>query len=160
MDRAARSRSPRCRAMRGLTNKPKLLVRVCTLISSPDELEAAVARADCDAALVMSHHYEHDLAYLAAWLASAVPFIGVLGPRRRTRQMLDTLAGRGDLLREAEQRIHAPVGLDLGGETTEEIALSIEAEIQVSLAGRSGRPLRNREAPIHGGEEALIKAAG
>jgi xanthine/CO dehydrogenase XdhC/CoxF family maturation factor len=115
-------------------------------------------RASPDAAVVMNHHYERDLESLAACLDSAVPFIGVLGPRHRTGLMLDRLHARGVALQGAEQRIHAPVGLDLGGETAEEIALSIVAEIKASVAGRTGGALRNREAPIHHGEQRRLEA--
>jgi xanthine dehydrogenase accessory factor len=127
----------------------------CTLVRSPDDVIAAVRSIDCDAAVIMNHHYERDLRFLHAWLASEVPFIGVLGPRRRTAQMLATLDGEVRLDRE-DRRIHAPVGLDLGGETTEEIALAIVAEIRASLAGRGGGPLRNRHAPIHAREKASV----
>jgi xanthine dehydrogenase accessory factor len=121
----------------------------CTLVRSADDVIAAVRRIDCDAAVIMNHHYERDLHFLGAWLSSDVPFIGILGPRRRTAQMLATLAGREVPLDRVDRRIHAPVGLDLGGETTEEIALSIVAEIRASVAGRGGGPLRDRQAPIH-----------
>jgi xanthine dehydrogenase accessory factor len=130
----------------------------CLLLRSPAEVAAAVEQADCDAVVVMSHHYERDLGFLAAWLGSAVPFIGMLGPRQRTERMLATLAARGFALESAERRVHAPVGLDLGADTAEEIALSIVAEIKAITAGRNGRPLRNRLTRIHDRSEGRMAA--
>jgi xanthine dehydrogenase accessory factor len=126
----------------------------CTLVQSRHDVAAAVGSVECDAAVIMNHHYERDLHFLAVWLGSDAPFIGVLGPRQRTGQMLATLAGGAVPLDRVEHRIHAPVGLDLGGETPEEIALSIVAEIKASVAGRGGGPLRKREIPIHDREKA------
>jgi len=131
----------------------------CTLVRSPEDVTAAVRRVDCDAAVIMNHRYERDLDFLAAWLDSDVPFIGVLGPRQRTGQMLATLAGGEVRLDREEHRIHGPVGLDLGGETPEEIALSIVAEIKASVAGRDGGALRDRQAPIHNHGKAPVGAA-
>jgi xanthine/CO dehydrogenase XdhC/CoxF family maturation factor len=130
----------------------------CTLVRSTEELIAAVRRVECDAAVIMNHHYERDLRFLGAWLASDVLFIGILGPQRRTAQMLDTLAGSEVPLDRVEHRIHAPVGLDFGGETVEEIALSIIAEIKASAAGRVGGPLRDRHGPIHAREMIHVRA--
>jgi len=121
----------------------------CLLVRSPDDVSAAVRSVACDAAVIMNHHYERDLNFLAAWLGSDVPYIGMLGPRRRTAEMLVTLASRAVPLDRVEHRIHAPVGLDLGGETAEEVGLAIIAEVRASVAGRGGGPLRNRHAPIH-----------
>jgi xanthine dehydrogenase accessory factor len=127
----------------------------CTLVRSPADIAIAVERADSDAAVVMNHHYERDLEFLAAWLGSAVPFIGMLGPRQRTQLMLARLSAMDLALDGAEQRIRSPVGLDLGGETAEEIALSIVAEIKASIAGRGGGSLRDVRAPIHDRERRL-----
>ena len=99
----------------------------------------------CDAAVVMAHNYARDLAQLRALLAAGAPYVGVLGPRRRTERMLAELGAS-----DAEMaRVHAPIGLDLGAETPDEIALAIVAEVQAVLAGRRGAPLRERDGGIH-----------
>ena len=46
-------------------------------------------------------------------------------------------------------KLHGPVGLDIGAETPEEIALAVAAEIQAELAGRSGGHLKERVEPLH-----------
>jgi xanthine dehydrogenase accessory factor len=112
-------------------------------VGPPEQLVASLERCASSAALVMSHHYEHDRAALRALLRSATPYIGMLGPQRRTARMLDELARDGvALTAEALARIHAPVGLDLGANGPHEIALSIVAEVQAVLAGGSGAPRR------------------
>jgi xanthine dehydrogenase accessory factor len=124
------------------------------LLRSPDEAAAAVERADPDAAVVMSHNYERDLLQVGALLAAGVPYIGVLGPRRRARQMLDDLN-----MSEADAAgLYAPVGLDIGAETPQEIALAIVAEVQAVAADRPGAPLRERRGAIHGESRALALA--
>ena len=62
----------------------------CTLVRSRHDVAAAVGSVECDAAVIMNHHYERDLHFLAVWLGSEAPFIGMLGPRQRTEQMLAT----------------------------------------------------------------------
>ena len=102
------------------------------------------------AAVVMTHNYGRDLELLGALLASRVRYIGVLGPRRRTDRLLAdlTAAGRGPSALDAN-RLHAPVGLDLGAETPAEIALSIAAEVRAVFSGRKGGALRDRQGAIH-----------
>lgn len=103
------------------------------------------------AVLVMSHSYAHDLGALRQLAGRHRGYLGVLGPRRRTERMLDELAREGVALSpEQRARLHAPVGLDIGAETPEEIAVSALAEICAVLAGRTGGMLRDRDAPIHG----------
>ena len=85
------------------------------------------------AAVVMSHHFTTDLAYLRALARSEVPYIGLLGPVVRRERLLSEL---GTEARRLGNRLHAPVGLDLGADTPEAIALAIVAEIHAVLAGR------------------------
>ncbi len=108
-----------------------------------------------DAAVVMSHHYERDVARLRTLLAAGVPYVGVLGPRRRTDRMVGDLGAS-----EADAaRLYAPVGLDIGAETPDEIALAIVAEIQAVNAGRRGGPLRERSGAIHDASASPTMAA-
>jgi len=102
------------------------------------------------AAILMSHSYEYDLAILRKLLKTSVRYIGILGPKKRTDKMYDQLEKEGvSLSAEDKHRIHSPVGLDIGAETPEEIALSIITEIQASFTNRSGGFLKYRKAPIH-----------
>jgi xanthine dehydrogenase accessory factor len=99
--------------------------------------------SDYDAAIVMTHNFLRDVDILRMLHASRVAYIGLLGPRSRGDELLAEIGAARDA------RIHSPVGLDLGSETPDEIALSIVAEIQQVLRRRSGRPLRELDTPIH-----------
>jgi xanthine dehydrogenase accessory factor len=114
---------------------------------------AAIGRADCDAAVVMSHNYDRDLVQLGALVAAGVSYVGVLGPRRRALRMIEDLR----VSQIDTGRLYAPAGLDIGGETAEEIALAIVAEVQAVMAGRTGGSLRERRGAIH--EEPLMREA-
>jgi xanthine/CO dehydrogenase XdhC/CoxF family maturation factor len=112
-----------------------------------------------DAVVVMTHSFEQDSRALAALMAldTEPAYVGVLGPERRTRQLLAEAArllesiGSPELLMgDANERwlseLHAPTGLDLGADSPETIALSVVAEIQKSFAGATARPLRDARA--------------
>jgi xanthine dehydrogenase accessory factor len=86
------------------------------------------------AAIVMSHHLAMDLAYLQSLAGSSIPYIGLLGPVARRERLLAELAEAAAALRP---RLRSPAGLDLGAVSPEAIALSIIAEIQAALAGRT-----------------------
>jgi xanthine dehydrogenase accessory factor len=100
--------------------------------------------------VLMTHNFADDREYLAAVLPTPVKFIGLLGPRQRTARLLDALnvSSPADF-----DRIHAPVGLDLGGEGAEQVALAIVGEILAVRAGRRPLPLRERVRPIHARED-------
>lgn len=101
------------------------------------------AQIDHDAAVVMHHNFLKDAAALELLLATPIAYIGLLGPRTRGDELLAHISA------QREPRIHSPVGLDLGGETPEDIALSIVSEVQAVLNRRSARALRELDAPIH-----------
>lgn len=101
--------------------------------------------------IVMSHRYRSDLAFLRTILTRPIAYLGILGPRQRTQRMLDELASEGTTLSEhVQQRLYAPVGLDLGGASPETVALSIIAELQAIQSGRLPQHLRDSRRPIHG----------
>ena len=102
------------------------------------------------ACVLMSHNYEYDRDVLRKLLPSATPYIGILGPRKRFEKMVEEFS-REEIVLSSEDlhRIHSPVGLDIGAETPDEIAISILAEIQGKFASRSGGFLKYRNAPIH-----------
>lgn len=104
---------------------------------------ANLAVDDRTVAVLMSHSYPQDSAFLQALIPRPIRYLGVLGPRKRTDRMLAE-AGL-----TATPELHSPVGLDIGADTPEEIALAIVGEIQAVLAGRDGGPLRRRTGPIH-----------
>ncbi|HWA85101.1 MAG TPA: XdhC/CoxI family protein [Opitutus sp.] len=121
------------------------------LVVGPAKQLLARAAPPPDAlAVVMTHHYVHDVPLLRDLLAGPFPYIGLLGPRQRAERILSDLERGGlNLPTEARARLHAPVGLDLGANTPEEVALSIIAEMRAALSARDGRPLRDRRAAIH-----------
>ncbi|MBX2965424.1 MAG: XdhC family protein [Cyclobacteriaceae bacterium] len=102
------------------------------------------------ACVLMSHNYEYDRDVLKKLITSETPYIGILGPRKRFDKMVRELSAQGIRLSpEDTHRIHSPIGLDIGAETPDEIALSILAEIQSRFANRSGGFLKYRSGPIH-----------
>jgi xanthine/CO dehydrogenase XdhC/CoxF family maturation factor len=113
----------------------------------------AAARAPVDDrtyVVVMTHNYLHDRDLLRGFLTTPVRYIGMLGPRLRTEKILAELAASGVTISAADRaRIYGPLGLDIGAEGPEAIALALLAEIQAVEAGRGGGLLRERKGPIH-----------
>ena len=100
--------------------------------------------------VLLSHNYAYDLAALQTLLGSPAPYIGLLGPRLKAQRLLDELdTAPVALVEQLRERLRSPIGLDLGSETPEEIALAIVAEIQALRNGRQGRPLKERAGTVH-----------
>jgi xanthine/CO dehydrogenase XdhC/CoxF family maturation factor len=117
--------------------------------ADPARLADAVALTPRTTAVVMSHHFGRDTDYAQALLAAGVAYVGVLGPRTRTDRMLAEMAARGVAPTAHGERLFGPVGLDVGGDGPEAIALAIVAEAAAVASGRAGGHLRDRYAPIH-----------
>lgn len=101
-------------------------------------------------AIVMTHHFLHDLDLLEQLHDSEVPYIGLLGPRMRAENLLCGVEERGRMPHEERRsRIFGPVGIDIGSETPEEIALAALAEIRAVLSSRHGGFLRDRTGSLH-----------
>lgn len=95
--------------------------------------------------VIMTHHFTHDRDLLAAFLPSDARYIGMLGPRERTERLLRALRKDGAGFTEDQLgRLHGPVGLDLGSEGPEEIAVAIVAEVAAVRRGGTAGFLRDR----------------
>jgi len=102
-------------------------------------------------AVLMSHNYHYDFAVLKQ-LASFKPvnYIGILGPRKKTDRLLDDLRKAGiELTGQENNRLYGPVGLNIGAETAEEIAVSVMAELLAVRHKCKAGFLRELDGPIH-----------
>jgi xanthine dehydrogenase accessory factor len=111
---------------------------VRVVLAHQDELGSALDLEGFEAAVVMSHHLPSDLIYLRTLARSSIRYIGLLGPAARRERLLSELADDAAGLRG---RLHAPVGLPLGGRAPESVALCVVAEIHAHLHGRDRIPV-------------------
>ncbi len=96
-----------------------------------------------DAVVVMTHSYEQDRAWLAKALRCGPRYLGLLGARHRSALLVsETAAMLGWSVDRACEGLFAPVGLDLGGDGAEAIALAVVAEIQGCVEGKLGSSRR------------------
>lgn len=102
-------------------------------------------------ALLMSHSYSQDLENLGKLASQPLRYLGILGPSKRTEQLLAD-AQLETSVRPAE--LYGPMGLDIGADGPEQVALSVVAEIQAVLNGRPGGFLRDRSGSIHSSDSA------
>lgn len=121
-------------------------------VAAPEDVLTSTALDDLTAVILMSHSYAQDSAALAALaLGHKICYIGALGPRKRTERMLSELASVPEWLLDV---LHSPVGLDIGADGAEQIALAAVAEIQAALNRRRGGLLREKAGPIHTTQDA------
>jgi xanthine/CO dehydrogenase XdhC/CoxF family maturation factor/CTP:molybdopterin cytidylyltransferase MocA len=125
------------------------------IVCRPEEVLQRVEIERRTVAAIMTHNYLHDLELLRTLLPTPLRYIGILGPKPRTRRLLDDIQENGLALREESiGRLYGPIGLDIGADAPEEIALAVVAEITAVLTGRLGGLSRNREGPLHQPSEA------
>jgi xanthine dehydrogenase accessory factor len=104
-----------------------------SVLVEPGRLAASLPLGDFDAVVVMSHHLATDRKYLAELAAIDNRYLGVLGPRARRDRLLAELT---DVAPQLRDKLKGPVGLDIGADSPESIALSILAELQSTLSRR------------------------
>lgn len=130
------------------------------VLAAPLAALPALATWVADAAVVvMTHSLTQDRHWLGQVLQSTPRYIGQLGPRSRTERLLDELREQ-HVDTPALNCLHYPVGLDLGGDTPDSVALSILSEINAVFNGRNGSMLKFREASIHAVDVKLEQEAG
>jgi xanthine dehydrogenase accessory factor len=130
----------------GLLARDRFAPSVRLVESDAARLAERVVLDATSMAVVMTHHFADDTDYVRSLLRSPVRYIGILGPRARTERLLGVLRAEGPV---DDSRIFAPVGLDIGTDGAEQVALAVVAEILAVRSGRNPRSLRERRAPIH-----------
>jgi xanthine/CO dehydrogenase XdhC/CoxF family maturation factor len=116
------------------------------LVTRENDPLGGISIDDWTAAVVMSHSYDQDLTSVAALARYRLPYLGLLGPRKRAEKLLREANVSLDELSGA---LHSPIGLDIGADGAEQIALAIIAEIQSVLNRRAGGRLREKAGPLH-----------
>ncbi|WAC12365.1 XdhC family protein [Dyadobacter pollutisoli] len=109
--------------------------------------------------VLMTHNYNYDLSLLKQLIfLEECTYIGTLGPKKKLERMYTDMLAEGIMVSESQKtKIYGPVGLDIGAETSEEIALSVLAEIKTVLNKKSGLPLRDKSEPIHNRSDQQVK---
>jgi xanthine dehydrogenase accessory factor len=120
------------------------------MVVKPKELVDSIIIDTNTFFVLMTHNYKYDLAMLTLLLETDCKYIGILGPKTKLNRMIEELNSKGIKVTDEQlQRIYGPVGLDIGAETSEEIALSIIAEIKTVISGRKVASLKYKEEKIH-----------
>ena len=128
------------------------------VLARPEQFASHVSVGPRSFVMVMNHHLERDTATLGFAVDTPAPFIGVLGPRSRYHKIVDALAPHGvELTPERLARVRSPVGLDIGAESPDEVALSIMAELIAVRRGFAGGLLNGREGRIH---DPVVEVSG
>ncbi|WP_295798185.1 XdhC/CoxI family protein [Mucilaginibacter sp.] len=117
------------------------------VIAKPDKALANIVLDDRTAMILMTHNYNYDMAMLRQLLTLKLPYVASLGPKKRLQRMLDELKEEGiNVANDQLESIFGPAGIDIGSENSDEIALSIIAEIQAVLNKKAVNSLRDKQA--------------
>jgi xanthine/CO dehydrogenase XdhC/CoxF family maturation factor len=139
--------------------KKERFVSACqVLVSKPEQVLEQIGIDERTVFLLMTHNYNYDMAMLKQLLQKNVAYIGMLGPKKKRERMLNELKDEGLVFTEQQLSVlHSPVGLDIGAETSEEIAVSILAEIKALFAGKDVQSLRTINEVIHPRSTTIIE---
>ena len=139
--------------------KPERFVSACqVLVAKPESVLEQISIDEHTVFLLMTHNYNYDMAMLRQLLGKNVTYIGMLGPKKKRERMLNELKEEGSSFTGQQLSVlHSPVGLDIGAETSEEIALSILAEIKAMFANKDVQSLRKIKEVIHPRSSTIIE---
>ncbi|MFV8375944.1 XdhC family protein [Flavobacterium sp. LB1P71] len=119
-------------------------------IAKPEEVMGNIVMDDRTFFVMMTHNYKYDLTMLKLLVQTDCKYIGILGPKTKLNRMLADLNDGGILLtKKLLSSIYGPVGLDIGAETSEEIAVALVSEIKSVMSGKQGISLKYKEGKIH-----------
>jgi xanthine dehydrogenase accessory factor len=107
-------------------------------VGMPSEIVAAIRPSRRIAIVLVAHDYKYELPILRQLLRAPVGYVGMLGSKKRGAAVRDLLRDEGFTDLELA-RIHTPIGLDLGGKSSAEVALSILAQIVAVRSGKAAR---------------------
>jgi xanthine/CO dehydrogenase XdhC/CoxF family maturation factor len=122
-------------------NKKRFSSGCQVMVSKAEEIFSSIEIDEQTMFVLMTHNYNYDLAVLRQLVLLNARYIGILGSRNKLNRMIEELSAEGIDANKELTNVYSPVGLDIGAETPEEIALSIMAEIQAILSGKSGNHL-------------------
>ncbi|HEU5165344.1 MAG TPA: XdhC/CoxI family protein [Chitinophagaceae bacterium] len=138
--------------------KERFMSACQVLVSKPELVLEQITIDEHTVFLLMTHNYNYDMAMLKQLLNKNVAYIGMLGPKKKRERMLNELKDEGLTFTEQQLSVlHSPVGLDIGAETSEEIAVSILAEIKALFAGKDVQSLRTINEVIHPRSATIIE---
>ena len=119
-------------------------------LAKPEQVLESIQPDPWTAFVLVTHNYQYDKALLKHLLPLNIPYIGVLGPKKKMERMIQELREEGtEISEEMLRKVYGPVGLEIGAEHPSEIALSVMAEIQAVINGKAGGFLRNKTDVIH-----------
>ncbi|NCD70972.1 XdhC family protein [Mucilaginibacter agri] len=120
------------------------------VVSKPGNILSQIELTASTAFVLMTHNYNYEIELLKELMPLGLSYIGILGPKKKLVRMLAEIEDNGVQITSAQlASIYGPVGLDIGSEGSEEIALSIVAEIKAVLSSREGYSLKYKPTPIH-----------
>ncbi|OKS86010.1 XdhC family protein [Mucilaginibacter polytrichastri] len=128
------------------------------ITARPEQVLSQIDINEWTAVVMMTHNYNYEIALLKELLPLQPNYTGILGPKKKLERMLAELEDQGmQITAEQLENLYGPIGLDIGSEGAEEIALSILAEIKAVLSSRKGYSLKYKPVPIHATELKPIR---
>jgi len=127
-------------------NKKRFTSGCQVMVSKAEEIFSSIEIDDQTIFVLMTHNYNYDLAVLRQLILLNARYIGILGSRNKLSRMIEELSAEGIDANKELSNVYSPVGLNIGAETPEEIALSIMAEIQAVLSGKGRNHLGGQDS--------------